>query len=143
MKYYVIAGEASGDLNASNLVKEIFKLDKDARIRAWGGDLMSAAGAEVVKHYRDLAFMGFTEVIKNLPAILGNLKFCKKRYPEFPARCAGAGRLSRLQPQDRKMGQGAGFAHRLLYIATGLGLERGKGEEYPESGGQDAGHTSL
>ena len=83
MKYYVIAGEASGDLHASNLVKEIFKLDKDARIRAWGGDLMSAAGAEVVKHYRDLAFMGFTEVIKNLPAILGNLKFCKKDILNF------------------------------------------------------------
>jgi lipid-A-disaccharide synthase len=78
LKYYVIAGEASGDLHASNLVKEIFKLDKDAQVRAWGGDLMSAAGAQVVKHYRELAFMGFTEVIKNLPTILGNLKFCKK-----------------------------------------------------------------
>ena len=78
MKYYIISGEASGDLHGSNLVKEIKKLDQKANIRAWGGDLMRDAGAEVVKHYRDLAFMGFTEVIRNLPTILNNLKFCKQ-----------------------------------------------------------------
>src|SRR6476620_4740611 len=83
MKYYLIAGEASGDLHGSNLVKELRKLDHSANIRAWGGDLMQAAGAEVVKHYRDLAFMGFTEVIKNLPTILDNLKFCKKDILQF------------------------------------------------------------
>lgn len=83
MKYYLIAGEASGDLHGSNLVKALKKLDAHAEIRAWGGDLMAAAGAEVVKHYRDLAFMGFAEVIKNLPAILANIKFCKKDITAF------------------------------------------------------------
>lgn len=77
MKYYVIAGEASGDLHGSNLIKELVHLDRDASFRCWGGDLMQAAGGTIVKHYRDLAFMGFAEVIKNLPTILHNLKFCK------------------------------------------------------------------
>jgi lipid-A-disaccharide synthase len=78
MRYYIIAGEASGDLHGSNLIKEINKLDEQANIRCWGGDLMEAAGGHLVKHYRDLAFMGFIEVIKNLPTILSNLKFCKQ-----------------------------------------------------------------
>jgi len=78
MKYYIIAGEASGDLHGSNLIKEIKHLDPAASIRAWGGDLMKDAGASLVKHYRDLAFMGFLVVIKNLPTILQNIKFCKQ-----------------------------------------------------------------
>jgi len=78
MKYYIIAGEASGDLHGSNLIKEIKKLDPTASIKAWGGDLMQQAGASLVKHYRDLAFMGFLEVIKNLPTILQNIWFCKQ-----------------------------------------------------------------
>lgn len=78
MKYYIIAGEASGDLHASNLMKALKKLDSNAQFRCWGGDLMKAQGAELVKHYRDLAFMGFTEVIMNLKTILGNIDFCKK-----------------------------------------------------------------
>jgi lipid-A-disaccharide synthase len=83
MKYYIIAGEASGDLHGSNLIKELKKLDADAQIRCWGGEMMQAAGAEVVKHYKDLAFMGFIEVIKNLPTILKNLKFCKHDIQQF------------------------------------------------------------
>jgi lipid-A-disaccharide synthase len=83
MKYYLIAGEASGDLHGSNLIKELKALDGGAVIRAWGGDLMQAAGAEVVKHYKDLAFMGFAEVIKNLPTIFRNLKFCKEDITAF------------------------------------------------------------
>ncbi|MEP6926916.1 MAG: lipid-A-disaccharide synthase [Ginsengibacter sp.] len=83
MKYYIIAGEASGDLHGSNLIKEIKKLDDGADIRCWGGDKMQATGAILVKHYRDLAFMGFAEVIKNLPAILKNLKFCKDDILHF------------------------------------------------------------
>lgn len=83
MNYYIIAGEASGDLHGSNLIKELKNLDKDAIVRCWGGDLMDAAGAMLVKHYRDLAFMGFAEVIKNLPVILNNLKFCKQDIEEF------------------------------------------------------------
>lgn len=83
MKYYIIAGEASGDLHGSNLIKEIRKADEGAVIRSWGGDKMEAAGAVVVKHYRDLAFMGFTEVIKNLPAIFKNISFCKQDITDF------------------------------------------------------------
>ncbi len=78
MKYYIIAGEASGDLHGSNLIREIRNKDPDARIRGWGGELMQEAGAEIVKDYRELAFMGFTEVIRNLPTILKNIKFCKE-----------------------------------------------------------------
>lgn len=78
MKYYIIAGEASGDLHGSNLVAELRKLDPSGSFRGWGGDLMAAAGMNLVKHYRDLAFMGFIEVVKNLPTILGNLRFCKE-----------------------------------------------------------------
>lgn len=78
MKYYIIAGEASGDLHGSNLVKELMRLDTGAEVRCWGGDLMQAAGARLMKHYRELAFMGFIEVIKNLSAILKNLRFCKE-----------------------------------------------------------------
>jgi lipid-A-disaccharide synthase len=76
MKYYVIAGEASGDLHGSNLLKGLKKHDPDATFRAWGGDLMQAQGAEIVKHYRELAFMGFVEVISNLRTITRNMKFC-------------------------------------------------------------------
>ncbi|HEX6849630.1 MAG TPA: lipid-A-disaccharide synthase [Chitinophagaceae bacterium] len=83
MKYYIIAGEASGDLHGSNLIKELKKLDPSANIRCWGGDKMQEAGAELVKHYRDLAFMGFWEVIKNIFTILRNLKFCKKDIEQF------------------------------------------------------------
>ena len=83
MKYYIIAGEASGDLHGSNLIKELKKIDDDAQLRCWGGDLMQSAGATIVKHYRELAFMGFAEVIKNLPTILNNLKFCKQDIAAF------------------------------------------------------------
>jgi len=78
MKYYIIAGEASGDLHGSNLIKELKRLDSVASVRCWGGDKMEAEGAELVKHYRDLAFMGFIEVIKNLNTIFKNLSFCKQ-----------------------------------------------------------------
>ncbi|MFN7686205.1 MAG: lipid-A-disaccharide synthase [Sphingobacteriales bacterium] len=78
MKYYLISGEASGDLHGSNLIKEIHKRDPQAQIRCWGGDLMQAAGAELVSHYKERAFMGFLEVAKNLRTILGFMKTCKK-----------------------------------------------------------------
>ena len=78
MRYYIIAGEASGDLHGSNLMKELRKLDTSAHIRFWGGDMMEQAGGELVKHYRDLAFMGFLEVVMNLRTILRNLAFCKE-----------------------------------------------------------------
>jgi len=78
MKYYIIAGEASGDLHGSNLMKELKIQDTDAEFRFWGGDLMKEQGGELVKHYRDLAFMGFAEVAMNIRTILGNISFCKK-----------------------------------------------------------------
>ena len=78
MKYYVIAGEASGDLHGSNLMKAIRVNDAQAEFRCWGGDLMQEQGGELVKHYRSLAFMGFIEVIANLRTIIKNIKFCKQ-----------------------------------------------------------------
>jgi lipid-A-disaccharide synthase len=83
MKYYIIAGEASGDLHGSNLIKELRLLDAAADIRCWGGDKMEAAGGKLVMHYRQLAFMGFVEVIKNLRTIFKNLSFCKKDITEY------------------------------------------------------------
>jgi len=102
MKFYIIAGEASGDLHASNLIKKLKRKYPEAEFRAWGGDEMIAAGCDVVKHYRDLAFMGFKEVLMNLRTIMKNLRFCKKDilsfdpdlvifvdYPGFNLRVAG------------------------------------------------------
>ncbi|MBU8883189.1 lipid-A-disaccharide synthase [Kaistella sp. DKR-2] len=84
MKYYIIAGEASGDLHASNLMKSILKKDAEAEFRFWGGDLMTqVAGFGPVKHYRDLAFMGFLEVAKNLRTILKNIRFCKEDLANY------------------------------------------------------------
>ncbi len=83
MKYYIIAGEASGDLHGSNLITELRKQDPHADVRCWGGDLMAAAGATVVKHYKDLAIMGFAEVLMNLRTIFRNLDFAKKDILAF------------------------------------------------------------
>jgi lipid-A-disaccharide synthase len=78
MKYYLIAGEASGDLQASYLVKELVKADSDADIRCFGGDLMEEQGATIVKHYKDLAFMGIEAVLMNIRTIFKNIAFCKE-----------------------------------------------------------------
>lgn len=83
MKYYIIAGEASGDLHGSNLMKALYKEDTAADIRFWGGDLMQNVGGTLVKHYRDLSFMGFLEVAMNLKTILNNIKFCKLDIKKF------------------------------------------------------------
>ena len=83
MKYYIIAGEASGDLHGSNLIKELKKIDTAANMRCWGGDMMQQAGAKLVKHYRELAFMGFAEVVMNLRTIFKNLAFCKEDIHQF------------------------------------------------------------
>lgn len=82
-KYYIIAGEASGDLHGGNLVAALKALEPDCEMRGWGGDKMQAAGMEVVKHYKDLAFMGFAEIVMNLRTILRNLSFCKKDILAF------------------------------------------------------------
>lgn len=78
MRYYIIAGEASGDLHASNLMKGIKLADPEAQFRFFGGDLMLAEGGTLVKHYREMAFMGFLEVVQNLRTISANMEFCKK-----------------------------------------------------------------
>ena len=83
MKYYIIAGEASGDLHGSNLMKALKKIDSNADIRFWGGDLMHATGGTLVKHYKDRAFMGFIEVIMNLNKIFKDITFCKKDMSNF------------------------------------------------------------
>lgn len=83
MKYYIIAGEASGDLHGSNLIKALRKEDSDAVIRCWGGDLMQKAGGELAKHYKEMAFMGFLEVLKNLTSIFKNIAFCKEDITAF------------------------------------------------------------
>ncbi|WP_018629835.1 lipid-A-disaccharide synthase [Niabella aurantiaca] len=82
-RYYVIAGEASGDLHGGNLVAALKQEQPGAQIRGWGGDKMQAAGMELVKHYRDLAFMGFAEVVMNLKTILNNLRSCKEDILAF------------------------------------------------------------
>ena len=83
MKYYIIAGEASGDLHASNLMKALKEEDPEADFRFWGGDLMQAQGGTMVKHYRELAFMGFAEVIMNLRTIFSNIKLCKEDIKSY------------------------------------------------------------
>ena len=83
MKYYIIAGEASGDLHGANLIASLKKKDPRAKIRAWGGNLMKKQGATLVKHYRDLAFMGFVEILLHLRTILRNLRFCKRDIMRF------------------------------------------------------------
>jgi len=83
MKYYIIAGEASGDLHGSNLMKALLKQDDIADIRFWGGDLMQSVGGNLVMHYKERQFMGFAEVIFNLRKILGLIKFCKKDIESF------------------------------------------------------------
>ena len=83
MKYYIIAGEASGDLHGSNLMKALYKEDPKADIRFWGGDLMQAVGGTLVKHYKELAFMGFVEVLFHLKTILNNIKICTKDISDF------------------------------------------------------------
>ncbi len=110
MRYYIIAGEASGDLHGSNLIKALHVQDSYAEVRCWGGDRMQSAGATLVKHYRELAFMGFVEVIRHLKEIKNNIDFCKEDilafkpdvlvhidYPGFNLRIAEWGRKQGLK----------------------------------------------
>lgn len=83
MKYFILAGEASGDLHGSNLVKEIKKLDSDAYFAGWGGDLLKDEGVNILKHIKELAFMGFVEVLQNIKTIKKNFKICKKQITDF------------------------------------------------------------
>ncbi len=83
MRYYILAGEASGDLHGANLIKALKKTDPAAEIRFWGGDLMQNAGGQLVKHYKERAFMGFTEVLLNLRKLFKLISFCKDDIARF------------------------------------------------------------
>jgi len=83
MKYYLLVGEASGDLHGANLMKALYKEDPEADIRFWGGDLMQQVGGKLIVHYRERAFMGFVEVLTNLFKIFGFISYCKKDIQEF------------------------------------------------------------
>lgn len=83
MRYYIIAGEASGDLHASNLIRELVLLDPDAAVRGFGGDLMEQAGMKLIKHYREMAFMGFIPVLMNIGTIRRNMKICERDLVNF------------------------------------------------------------
>lgn len=83
MKYFIVAGEASGDLHGSNLIKALFKEDKNADIVCWGGNLMQSAGARLLMHYRNTAFMGFLVILKNLGRVLKHISLCKKQVGEY------------------------------------------------------------
>lgn len=83
MKYYIISGEASGDLHGSKLIAALKKIDQNSEFRAWGGDLMEKEGAFIIKHYKNLAFMGVLEVILRIPKILKNIAFCKSDILKF------------------------------------------------------------
>lgn len=108
-KYYIISGEASGDLHASNLMKAILKKEPNADFRFWGGDLMQDVGGTLVKHYRDLAFMGFIEVVQNLFTILKNIKFCKEDIKNY-------------QPDTLILVDYPGFNLRIAKFAKKLGI---------------------
>jgi len=82
-KIYIIAGEASGDLHGSNVMRELYRMDPNLDIRFWGGDAMQAEGGTMAKHIRDLAFMGFVEVLMNIRTIMRNMKFCKEDIEQF------------------------------------------------------------
>lgn len=87
MKYYLIAGEASGDLHASHLMRSLKNIDNEADFRFFGGDLMTAVGGTLVRHYRDLAYMGLIPVLLHLPTILKNMKFCKQDIQSWQPDC--------------------------------------------------------
>lgn len=110
MKYYIIAGEASGDLHASNLMKALLKKDPAAEFRFWGGDLMQQVGGTLVKHYRELAFMGFVEVLMNIRTIIKNISLCKKDIAAF-------------QPDKLIFIDYPGFNFRIMKWAKPLGIE--------------------
>lgn len=83
MKYYILAGEASGDLHGANLMKALYKEDPDAEVRFWGGDLMAQVGGTLVTHYKERSFMGFLEVVTNVRKILKLIASCKKDIERF------------------------------------------------------------
>ena len=122
MKYYIISGEASGDLHGSNLMKSLQKVDANADFRFWGGDLMETVGGTLVKHYKELAFMGFVEVVMNLRTIAKNLSFCKKDIENY-------------NPDAIIFIDYPGFNLRIAKWAKAKGFKRTKSRGSPSSSG--------
>ena len=120
MKFYIISGEASGDLHGANLMKFLFKIDPKTEVRFWGGDLMQQAGGTLVKHYKELAFMGFAEVVMNLRTITNNLKFCKEDIASY-------------QPDAIIFIDYPGFNLRIAKWAKAKGFKRAKSRGSPGS----------
>jgi lipid-A-disaccharide synthase len=87
MRYYLIVGEASGDLHASHLMRALKEIDSSAEFRFFGGDLMTAVGGTRVRHYRELAYMGFIPVLLHLPVILRNMRMCKRDILDWQPDC--------------------------------------------------------
>ena len=83
MRYFILAGEPSGDLHGSNLIRSLLKADPAAEIECWGGDLMKEAGGKLLKHYRETAFMGAWEVIVNIRSVMSNFEVCRRQIAEF------------------------------------------------------------
>lgn len=110
MKYYMIVGEASGDLHASNLIKGLKQEDPEALVRGWGGDLMRDAGAEIVRHYKDTAIMGFVNVVRKLGTLRGNIRYCCKDIRDW-------------QPDVVILVDYAGFNLRIARFAKEIGLK--------------------
>jgi lipid-A-disaccharide synthase len=130
MKYYLVAGEASGDLHGANLMKALKTLDPHADFRFFGGDLMLAEGGTLVKHYADMAFMGFVEVIANLQTILKNMKSCKQDISAWQPDVLILIDFPGFNLKIAEHAQSTGPLGLLLYFAKGLGLE-------PKTGAQD------
>ena len=110
MKYYIIAGEASGDLHASNLVRELKKKDPEAEVRGWGGDLMRDAGVSIVRHYKDTAIMGFVNVLRKLGTLKANIRYCRED-------------IRRWNPDVVILVDYAGFNLRIARFAKRIGLK--------------------
>ena len=112
MRYFFIAGEASGDLHASHLIRSLRANDAEAEFRGFGGDLMQAEGMQLLRHYRDLAYMGFVQVVLHLRTILRALRDCENAIE------CGVGGLSRFQFENRGMGEIAYPLSRFLLHRT-------------------------
>ena len=125
MKYFVIAGEASGDIHAARLIKALSEQDTGAQFKFFGGDSMEqASGVAPSVHYKDMAYMGFVEVIKHLGAIMGFMKKARGIIDEWKP---DAG-LSVVQSQSCQVRSFAGNSSILLYLAKSVGVERVQGK---------------
>jgi len=118
MKYFILAGEASGDMHASNLIKALQKKDPEAQFQAWGGDKSEAAGAELLKHYKELAIIGFVEVLKKLPTIFKNFKLATKQVLEFQPDAVILVDFSGFNLRWAKKLRKAGYTGKILYYIS-------------------------